>query len=157
MLFFTKKNLINITKKTSEIGIANKNIYGKHRYIFSRYEDLVTSNSKTLKIVAEFLEIDESKFTNAPTFCGLPWVGNNFDKQQFDNVTSAQVGRWKERIDDHEAALIEFHFRDLMHYFDYEIEYSDAQQAEAASNHYKWLNYASDRKADFSLADKISF
>jgi len=152
-----RQSCIERGKLGMEMGITNHTIFGEEKYIFSRYEDIVTDNANALKIIAEFLGIDADRFSHSPTFCGLPWGGNNFDKQKFDNVSSVQVGRWKERIDDHEAALIEFHFKDLMVYFGYKLEYSEAQQVEAAQKHYIWLNYSSDRKADFSLAEKISF
>ena len=151
------QSCIERSKLGLEMGLLNQKLYGQNKYMFSRYEDLVTDNETTLSKVADFLHISKTKYTRRPSFCGLPWEGNNFDNKKFNNVSSVQVGRWKERIDDHEAALIEFHFRELMQYFDYKSEFSELEQNKAASKHYKWLNYSSNRKADFSLATKVKF
>jgi hypothetical protein len=74
--------------------------------------------------------------------------------ETFENVSKTQVGRWKERIDQHEAALMEFHFSFVMEKYGYQSEFSHKEQAIAASRHYEWMNFQSGKKADFSKAIK---
>ena len=57
-------------------------------------------------------------------------------------------------IDDEEAALMEFHFKDVFEKFNYTFHFSEQEQASAAREHYKWLNHFSKFKADFSLATR---
>ena len=122
-----------------------------------RYEDLVTEPKKTLSSIADFLGINNNLFDYKTTYSGLQWKGNNFDGKIFDGISSSHLGSWKERIEEEEAALIEFYFRNVMNYYDYETVVSDELQVKAACKHYKWFNFSSDRKADFKLANKAKF
>ena len=68
--------------------------------------------------------------------------GNNFDNKDFKTISKSQSGSGK-RITDEEAALMEFHFKDVFEFFDYNLYFSDKERADAAREHYKWLNYSS--------------
>ena len=57
------------------------------------------------------------------------------------SVSTVNVGRWKNRITEKEAKIIEFHFRDLMLKYGYDCEYDIEQQIDAATDFYKWTNY----------------
>ncbi|MCJ8345483.1 hypothetical protein MJH12_08080, partial [bacterium] len=52
------------------------------------------------------------------------------------------VNRWKERIDDHEAKVIEFYGSELMRKWGYDLSFSQKESSEAASKHYKWHNFS---------------
>jgi len=151
-----RQSFIDRGRLCYETGVVNMNIY-KNQYMICKYEDLVTDPKNTLSLIADFLGIKNDLFDYRTTFCGLQWKGNNFDGKTFNGISSSQLGSWKERIDKEEAALIEFHFRNVMEYYGYERVISDSLQVQAASKHYKWFNFSSDRKADFKLANKVKF
>jgi hypothetical protein len=136
-----------------EIGIKNYSLLGENQYMFSRYEDVVTDKVTSLSEIAKFLDIDESEFTGNPTFCGLPWKDD--DLRGVGN--SIEMGDWEKTLDNHEAALLEFHFGDLIKFFDYELQFSENERIKAATMHYRWQNYTSAQKADLSLTEKSDF
>ena len=129
----------------------NTQLIGDDRYIVIRYEDLTTDPTGVIVSLSSKLGIDNCDILHQPTFCGRTWRGNNFDGQKFEGVSGVNAGRWRQRIPESEAALIEFHFADLMQRFDYPLETSAATQATAAIEHYKWFNFAQ----VFSYTDHI--
>jgi hypothetical protein len=72
---------------------------------------------------------------------GKPTKGNNFEDIVMTSVSTVNVGRWKARITETEAKIIEFYFKDLMAKYGYECEYDSNEQIDAASEFYKWANY----------------
>ncbi len=140
-----------------DIGFANYKILGKNKYFFTQYDEMVKNPNLELKKISEFLDIDDGNFNLSPTFCGLKWPGNNMNNKKFDKISSSQSGSWKNRIEDQEAALMEFHFKDVFEKFGFDYCFSAQEQAEAAREHYKWLNHFSKFKADFSLASKAKW
>ena len=152
-----RQSCIQRSKLGLTMGLLNKKLGGNKKYYFSKYEDLVNDLEGSLYNISKFLNINPDSLIKTPTFCGLPWIGNNFSGKKFKEVSNVQVGKWRERITDYEAALMEFHFKDFMKIFGYKIEYSDREQLYAASKHYKWLNFKSSTKADLKLATKVKF
>ncbi len=140
-----------------DMGIVNQKIWGKDKYIFTKYDEMVSNTDKEIEKISKFLNINPKNFDKKPTFCGLDWPGNNFDNKDFKTISKSQSGSWKERITDEEAALMEFHFKDVFEFFDYNLYFSDKERADAAREHYKWLNYSSKWKADFSLSTKAKW
>ncbi len=137
-----------------DMGILNEKIMGKNNYLFTKYDEMVKNPKKELLNISNFLNVDFSKFDLTPTFCGLSWPGNNMDNKKFSSISKSQSGLWKKRIDDEEAALMEFHFKDVFEKFNYKLHFSEQEQVSAAREHYKWLNHFSKFKADFSLATR---
>ncbi|NQT22830.1 MAG: sulfotransferase [Candidatus Omnitrophica bacterium] len=135
-----RQSCIERGKLGIDMGLKNIKVMGKEKYMIIRYEDLVKNTPTTLKKVAEFLKIDPYKYNMTPSACGFPWKGNSLEGKIFDSTSHSQMGKWKKRIDNSEAALMEFHYKDLMDIFDYPLEFSEKEQLEAASEHYKWLN-----------------
>lgn len=135
-----------------DMAILNEKIIGKDNYFITKYDEMVIDPEKELLKISNFLNIKFSKFNLMPTFCGLQWSGNSFNNKKFSNISSSQAGSWKNRIDAEEAALIEFHFKDVFEKFNYKFHFSNSEQVSAAREHYKWLNHFSKTKADFSLA-----
>lgn len=138
-----------------QIAKYNEQIIGMEKYLIIRYEDFVVYLESSLNSISEFLEIKRNKFVENPTLCGLFWGGNNMQGQKFESVSKKQVGSWRERIDRHEAALIEFHFSCVMENYGYKSEFTQKEQALAAIKHYEWVNFQSQKKADFSKARKL--
>ncbi|MEF2144719.1 MAG: sulfotransferase [Desulfovibrionaceae bacterium] len=120
---------------------ANQELYGEERYLVLRFEDLVREPESVLQRIAAFAGVRYSDILLQPRFMGNPWKGNNFDGKVFDRPSAENVGRWKERITPEEAALIEFHFADVLDRWEYEKQLSTSEHVEAASSYYKWSNF----------------
>ena len=76
-----------------------------------------------------------------PTVLGGPTRGNNFEDMDMSRVSPVNVGRWQERIDDFQACVIEFYFREYMQKYGYECAFSEIEQSDMACDFYKWSNY----------------
>ena len=86
-----------------------------------------------------------------PTRGGERDAGNSFEGNSFQGVSARNANRWRERISEREAQIIEFYFAAEMRAFDYELVYHDTQRMDAVAEFYKWSNYRyffSDRFAD---------
>ena len=136
------QSLIDRSKLGMELAGINQKLFGKDRYLIVRFEDVVSKPQETLGMICEFLNINFDNSLMTPSFCGCPWTGNNYEGKTFDKISSINMNRWRERVDEHEAKVIEFYFRDLMPEYGYELAYSLEESADAASKHYKWFNYA---------------
>jgi hypothetical protein len=107
------------------------------------YNPLITKKPHdTMKNISEFLGIEYDPILLKPTIFGKPWKGNNFDGIEFDSISDVNVGRWKERILEKEAQIIEFHFDTFMPDFGYSLEYDETERMNSACEHYKWFNSA---------------
>lgn len=124
-----------------KLARLNAERFGPKRYRVVRYEDLTTEPERVMRDLCLFLEIDFDDILLKPTYYGLPWRGNNFDGLKFDRASSVNVGRWRDRITDHEAKVIEFHFSESMAECGYEPAFSRDEQIDAAMQHYKWFNF----------------
>jgi len=124
-----------------KLAELNKKRFGKNRYKIVCYEALTKNTESTVKDICEFLNIAFHPVLLKPTVLGLPTRGNNFDNIDMTSVSTVNVGRWKNRITEKEAKIIEFHFRDLMLKYGYDCEYDIEQQIDAATDFYKWTNY----------------
>ncbi len=136
------QSVIDRARLGMELAQINQDRFGAERYLIVRYEDVATEPEVTLQHVAEFLGIRFQKSLLTPTFCGKPWRGNNHEQKKFNAISGDNVNRWRERIDDHEAKVLEYHFKDLMERYGYDPFYSIEEAADAASEHYKWFNFA---------------
>ncbi len=136
------QSVIDRGKLGMEFAELNQKRYGRDRYFIVRYEDLVTDPVTTLKKIAGFLNISYQVSLLTPSFCGIPWDGNNFENKKFHSISRGSLGRWKKRITPHEAKVIEHNFRPVMERFGYASCYTEIEAADAATEHYKWFNYA---------------
>lgn len=125
-----------------KLAKINEQCYGKDRYRVIRYEDLTQNPESTMRSLAEFIGIEYDPILLRPTYLGLAWKGNNFDGLKFDSASNVNVGRWKQRITEHEAQVIEFYLGRDMQDWGYAPVYKPGECAEAASSHYKWFNFA---------------
>lgn len=136
------QSLIDRGKLGMEFAKLNSTIFGAKQYLVIKFEDLVQDPQETMKKVAHFLDISYDEILLKPTICGKLWEGNNFDGLKFNSVSNVNVNRWRERISEKEAKLIEYYFYDVMNFFDYEPVFSLEERLEAAKEHYKWHNFA---------------
>ena len=120
----------------------NRAAYGPQRYHLVRYEDLVTEPEATMRQVARFLGIEFSPCLLTPSALGLPTGGNSYDGDPAFHISTRNLGRWRERISQDEAAVIEFHLGEEMAEFGYDIAFECAVRRRAAAEFYKWHNYA---------------
>lgn len=119
---------------------ANIKRFGAEQYRVVRFEDLIQDNKNILGELCNFLDINFHNNLLIPTVLGQPTRGNNFDQLDFSTISDRNIGRWKQRISEEEAAIIEFHFGSLMDEFGYTPVFDKAQQMDAASTFYKWEN-----------------
>jgi len=120
----------------------NQEILGVDKYSIIKYEDLTMNSEHHMRSLANFIGIEFNENLLNPTKFGFSWNGNNFDGIKNTKPSSINVNRWKKRITDEEAALIEYYFEDVMCDFGYELSYSKIKRQSAARNHYKWYNFS---------------
>lgn len=138
----TLASLLNRVRTGFRMARSNRTHFGDHRYLVLRFEDIVSAPEAGMRQVADFLRIDFTPSLLAPTTLGLPAGGNAFDGVATFDVNARNVGRWRERISLEDAQVIEFHLREEMEAFGYAPAFSASEQARAASEFYKWQNYA---------------
>lgn len=125
-----------------ELSIKNQNRFGKDKYKIIKYEDLVEKTISVMTDISEFIGVSFSDNILTPTICGESWHGNNYGDTKFKGPSSLNVNRWRERITDQEAMLIEYHFDEYMKKYDYPLVFKLEDKIDAAVKHYKWYNYA---------------
>lgn len=118
----------------------NRALLGSERYHVVRFEDLTEAPREHLEDICRFVGIDYDEALERPTVNGVLWPGNNFDGVRFQALSPVNVGRWHERIDREEVALIEGHLGHVMEDLGYETVTSRSEQAGAIGRHYKWFN-----------------
>jgi len=138
------QSLIERGRLGMEFARSNVQTIGEDRYKIIKYEDLTKDPKVCLRRLAEFINIPFDSNLMYPTRFGYTWRGNNFDGLKTDKPTNVNVSRWKERISEHDAKIIEFHFSDMMNYFGYERAYSEGEAQLAAAAHYKWFNFSTE-------------
>jgi hypothetical protein len=119
----------------------NQKSIGSDNYMTIRFEDLVLDTENMLKEICSFINISYDKSMLNPTILGEPTGGNSFENRFFTKVDNENVNNWKNRIDDFPAKVIEFHFKEYLINFDYNIAFPDTDTASAAIEFYKWSNY----------------
>lgn len=136
------QSMVDRGKLGMELAKYNARRYGENSYLIIRYEDLVADTKATMKKICDFLKIEYKDCLLEPTVLGMPWKGNNFRGDQFDKPSVTNVNRWKDRISEHEARVIEYYFYDLMHDFGYKPSFKIEECIDSAVEHYKWYNYS---------------
>jgi len=136
------QSVLDRGKLGMELAGINLRRFSAKRYLILRMEDVVSKPRETMGKICSFLGIPFRDSLMKPTFLGVPWAGNNFENMSFGQVSKANLNRWKERITEHEAKVLEFYFRDLMQKYRYPRVFDLQEAADAARVHYKWFNYA---------------
>ncbi len=120
------------------LALIGPELYGSNRYLVIRHEDLTNSPKQILEKICDFIGISFHKCLLQPTILGYPWKGNNHDKIEFNGISTINNGRWQERIDEEEACILEFYFKDTMDKLGYDRIFSSLHTAKAASKFYIW-------------------
>lgn len=105
--------------KSAIAGIQNRARYGEESYRIIRYEDLVQSPKDTLTQLCDFLDMDFLPELSNPTRAGVNWAGNSMFEQEFEAISAAPVGRWREHVSSSDAAVIESMTKLQLHTFGY--------------------------------------
>jgi len=125
-----------------EFAKLNLKRFGSDRYLIVKYEDLVSQPKKELVRICAFLGIPFHPSLLQPTFGGVNWKGNSFENKSFNSISKGNVNRWRERITEHEAKVLEYYFGPLLQEFGYAQFYSNSEKQDAVVEHYKWFNFA---------------
>ncbi len=115
--------------------------YGLERYYLLRFEDLLTDPTLEMKNLAAWLTVDWNENLTIPTYGSQIYQGNSHDGIKFKGLDSQNVGKWQQRIDYDEAAIIEFLLKDEMDFLGYHRETDQAKGAQKASHFYARMNY----------------
>ncbi|RLD06318.1 MAG: hypothetical protein DRI56_08165 [Chloroflexota bacterium] len=107
----------------ARIGLKNEARFGKERYLIMRYEDLVKSPAENVKKIIEFLSIQNNITLTTPTRAGRSWKGNSMFADKFQGISDKPVGRWREKLTQREAALLEWKTLFLMKHFSYHAQH----------------------------------
>jgi len=129
----------------------NMQALGSDHFMMLSFEELAQNPDDSMNKVAAFLGIPFTTDLLRPSILGQPTSGNNYDDQQFFAVTARNVGRWRERISDREAQVIEFHLGDIMEQFGYSRTFPRDVSARAAAEFYRWSNYRYFFKDSFAV------
>jgi hypothetical protein len=89
-----------------------------------QYEKLVAETDQTMREVCAYLGVAFSPEMLSPTKAGQPWAGNSAAQTGFTSVSMEPAFRWKNELNDDEIGWIEWHCRDFMPEFGYELRQS---------------------------------
>jgi len=138
----TLASTINRARLGMEYGLLNILRFGNDKYKIIRFEDLVNDPYNTLTSICIFLNISFNEKLFTPLRLDRPTQGNSFDKStKFKSISNKHVDKWKDRISEKEAQIIEFYFKDVMEKYGYSINYPIDELADSTSDFYKWYNY----------------
>ena len=137
-----KQSMIERGKFGMELAKINKTILGENRYMVIRYEDLTSNPESEIKKITSFIGIPFHKKLLQQTIVGLPYKGNSFEGKSLLEPSRINIESWIKRIDEDEAMLMEYHFKDIMEEFGYLPKFNLADQQRAATEHYKWFNFS---------------
>ena len=108
------------------------------RYV--RFEDLVTNAESEMRKLADFAGISFGKSLLEPTVLGVAFHGNSHEDKKFDGISASNKDRWRERISEEEAQVIEFWLADVMPKFGYMPAFDRAVSQQAFAKFYDWYN-----------------
>lgn len=110
------------------------------QFIAIRFEDLVSEPKKTMNKLAQNLQIPWSDSLLQPTFLGSNFKGNNHGGLAFSGISNTNVGKWRQRINSDEAAIIELWMGDVMEKWGYQHQTEKKSQLRAIQDFYAWYN-----------------
>lgn len=108
--------------------------------MFIKFEDLTKSNEESMQNISNFLDIDFETLLCNPTRNNFDYGGNSHDEISFKGVSSKNIGKFEERVNRSEIAIIEALCKDVMLYFNYEPVTSIKEQVEALEDFYSYYN-----------------
>jgi len=134
-------SMINRALYGFKMARINQELLGPDNYKVVRFEDLVCNTQSKMEEVCNWLELPFEECLLTPSIFGNLNTGNNFEKEKFQGVSGNNIGRWRERISQNDAALIEVMFEPEMALYGYQKEIDAKIKAEAIGDFYKWSNY----------------
>ena len=105
-----------------------------------RFEDLVADPETAMKDLAEFLDVSFGQTLLTPTMQGKGFAGNNYDGLKFGGISTKNVGRWRDRISEKEAMIIEYWMEAEMKSAGYETVFPIKDCQTAFGEFYAWYN-----------------
>ena len=78
----------------------------KENYFSVRYEDLVSNPKETIHEIIRYLGISYESILEQPTVCGQPWGGNSSSQEEYENISTTRIEKWKNEIYPIEINLI---------------------------------------------------
>ena len=130
----TLASLINRARMDFLASMTNPNL------LTVRFEDLCANTRKEMERICYFTGIAFDDCLLTPTRMGSAYGGNSHEGTVFQGLSSENVGRWRERISDQEAMIIEFWLKDVMAAYGYESVFEDAEKSAAFTDFYQWYN-----------------
>ncbi|GEM_PF-322661 len=106
---------------STQAGLDNRQLYGPHRYLLLRFEDLTSAPDQKLGQLCQFLGINDDPSLRQPVRGGKPWGGNSMFADQFTSISAAPVGRWMESLRPDEVATLELVAGSVMQQLDYPL------------------------------------
>jgi hypothetical protein len=92
------------------------------RYLWIRYEDLVTHPRESLEKICPFAGIELVPQLFEPTRAGRQWLGNATFHSTFNNISAEAADLWRNELTPDEIWWVELHCRDGMRLAGYPLE-----------------------------------
>lgn len=144
-------SVLNRAKMDLELALV-KQQYTPERFVALRFEDLVARPDQEMRTIMSKLNIPWEDSLLQPTRLGEMYAGNSHDGLKFKEVSNVNVGRWRTRISDYEACVIEAWMRHVMGRWNYELCYTNAEHASALEKFYAWYNCRYFYRDSFAVA-----
>ncbi|MEM7463116.1 MAG: sulfotransferase [Pseudomonadota bacterium] len=132
-------SLINRARMDFRAGMSNA-AETPSAFCNLRFEDLAADPEKTMQNLVEFLDISFDETLLKPTIQGKNFAGNSYDGLKFGGVSTQNVGRWRERISEKEAMIIEYWMESEMKSAGYETVFPVKDCKKAFGEFYAWYN-----------------
>lgn len=122
-------------------GIANTDYFGKDRYMFVRYEDIVQDTSNTLNTISDFIGVPFDPVCLQPSVLGHQTPGNSFVNRQQFKVTDERIGTHKKQLSPKTSSFVCLMLAELMKKFDYHVNTDvNTETLQLASYYYDYVN-----------------
>ena len=90
--------------------------------LFVRFEQLVGEPAGVMQNVCDYLEVTfDPEIVLTPTKIGEPWGGNSAAQIAFSQISAEPASRWEKGLSEDEIGWVEWHCRDLMPEFGYDL------------------------------------
>ncbi len=145
----TLASLINRTRTDLLAAGLHTKEYPDQFYAL-KFEELTSDPEREMRKTARFVGIDFDECLLHPTSFGRLYNGNSHEGKKFSGISNENVGKWRKRISDFEAQVIEFWLGDVMEQWGYERIFPRDKCSVSFSRFYDWYNckyFYSDRFA----------
>lgn len=119
-----------------------------------KFEDLVKKPKLVMSDLADFCDINYLESLSRPTLIGEQEKGNSHEGIKFDGISNINVNRWRERISEFEAGVIEFWMDDVMNYWGYRKMIDSNKASDSFREFYNWYNSRYFYYDSYAMAEK---